>query len=262
MRKLSKALRVDLLRSVFSRFFLLSIGLMLAWLMLCGWTYYTSDYAIRYGSVQLLLNDTLIEGSGFLYLLPAVAASGYGWSYCTDYNSKFSLEAQSRVGMWAYSVSKVISVALAAFLASALAMGIYVLFLCTLGMKPPVREDAWGVVAYMGLVAKGQDLLYYLARFLITGLTCSFWAVTALTASAYIPNRYVILFVPVILRYGADVLASMFPLPRIISIGLITVAQPFDDDILSLLWSVEYLLLLIVLCGWLFCRRLRKERGQ
>ena len=144
MRKLSKALRVDLLRSVFSGFFLLSIGLMLAWLMLCGWTYYTSDYAIRYGSVQLLLNDTLIEGSGFLYLLPAVAASGYGWSYCTDYNSKFSLEAQSRVGMWAYSVSKVISVALAAFLASALAMGIYVLFLCTLGMKPPVREDAWG----------------------------------------------------------------------------------------------------------------------
>ena len=57
MRKLSKALRVDLLRSVFSGVFLLSIGLMLAWLMLCGWTYYTSDYAVQHACAQAEQGD-------------------------------------------------------------------------------------------------------------------------------------------------------------------------------------------------------------
>lgn len=72
-----------------------------------------------------------------------------------------------RVGFWAYGFAKVLSVALSAFLAAAVSIGLFVGALFLLGL-PETQPALEGGEGYLGFAASGHTVGYYLARITIT----------------------------------------------------------------------------------------------
>ena len=70
------------------------------------------------------------------------------------------------------------------------------------------------------------------------------------------------LLAPLLIYYAYWVVQSMIPHSGWFSLYAVLFGQPISHAGLSFLWSVVFLLTLIVLCGRLFLWRLRKEQGE
>lgn len=265
-----RALKVDLRRSVLSRRFLLTVVLMLAWMLVNSATN-IFIYGFLYGfGIPYTFNAALVGEFGLGMIVLAIATVPYSTSYQADQECGFDRHAIERVGFTSYSVSRVISVALSAFLAFVAAAGLFLLALSLSGAPhntiPGNGEYLNG--DYLDLVVTVGPWCYYLVRFAISGLTCAMAAVFALYICALIPNGYVALLSPLIGYYAyVPVISIIMKLTggseiiRLFVLNYIVTFQVNSNNGFSFLWAVIYQLTVIVLCGRGFCRRLRKEQG-
>lgn len=268
MRALGRALRVDLCRSVLSRAFALTVALMLAW-MCCNSAHYLFDpYMWSQISAPLMLNRATCTPMGLTPLLFAVATVPYTWSFLQDRESGFENQALERVGFWAYGFAKVLSVALSAFLAATVAIGLFLLALSTLGLLES-KARLEGAGGYLDLAASGHVVGYYLARITVTGLSCSLASVFGLMMTAMIPNVFVGLLAPLVGYYLYTVVHMILCfithsvwISRAFSLDGVLFDQTFESPGFSLLWASVLLLTMTALCAKGFLGRLRKELGQ
>lgn len=268
MRALGRALRVDLRRSVLSGAFLLTVALMLAWMCFNSAHYlFNPDRWSQVSAPKMLFNATCTS-LGLAPLLFAIATVPYAWSFLQDRESGFENQAVERVGFWAYGFSKVLSVALSAFLAAAVAIGLFAVALSFLGL-PETHRSAEGEGGYLAFAASGHAVGYYLARITVTGLSCSLASVFGLMMTAMIPNVFVGLLAPLVGYYLYTVVHMILCLithsvwiSRAFSLSGVLFDQTFESPGFSLLWASVLLLTMTALCAKGFLGRLRKELGQ
>ena len=149
MRALGRALGVDLRRSLLSGAFFLTVALMLAWMCFNSAHYLFNPAMWSQISAPKMLFIATCTSLGLAPLLFAIATVPYAWSFLQDRESGFENQAVERVGFWAYGFAKVLSVALSAFLAAAVSIGLFVgRFSCWVCRKlsPPWKGEtglAW-----------------------------------------------------------------------------------------------------------------------
>lgn len=266
-----RAVRVDLHRAVVSRRFLLTVGLMLAWLTMNGGTEIFIYGFLYKAGIPSVFNSAITGSHGWGMIVLSMATMPYATSFLTDQETGFCYHAINRVGFHAYAIARVISVGLSAFLAIVTAAGVFLLGLCLSGAPidtiPGNGQSFNGI--YTDFVLQVGPWCYFLVRFVLSGLSVAMAAVFALCVSTFIPNPYVVLLAPLILYYGWDAIMTIF---YHISGGTIRFVKYFaminnitfqvsPNNGFSFVWSTTFLLTLTALSGRCFVRRLRKEQG-
>lgn len=259
-----RALRVDLRRAICSKVFILSAVLLLLWQFMNCINILPSAYFWSESntvSMVYVLNFAVTDTSAFAPLLLPIGAVPYACSFLTDRESGFEAQAVERVGTRTYGVSKVVSTAVSSFLAVTAAIVLFLGILYLGGMQE-LPKYPLGNSQYYALVDEGHVYLFYLVRTVITGLGAALAGVVSMTISAFVANAYVALLAPLLIYYAYWVVQSMIPHSGWFSLYAVLFGQPITHAGLSFLWSVVFLLTLIVLCGRLFLWRLRKEQGE
>lgn len=205
-------------------------------------------------------------GNGNLsFLILAIAALPYAWSYCQDKESGFLDSVLERVGIQAYSRARVVSVAASAFLAVQFALLLFAGFLL-FQQVPATALTADGTGPYTQIAAEGNFLLYYFVRATLTGLTCGLAAEFGLAVTVIITNVHIAFIIPLLGFYAVYIIQMI--LWELFSFNFEGMwiysffGLPFQNRIISFFWSAEWILLLTVLSGWYFCKKLRKETGK
>lgn len=262
---LIRALKVDLRRSLWAPSFLITILLLLAWMLLGNFRMlfpFSIDY-LNYHGLGRMLNRATTSFLDQAYLLLPIATVAFSGSYLTDQKSGFLDSIIERVGIQAYGRSRILTAALAPFLASAVAILIYTAValaggISAIGNIPPDQYGFYGYPYSSLLGADGSHFLtYLLVRIVITGLTAGLSSVFALAVSAFVRNYYVTMLAPLIAYFLLLTLGDIIPF--FLDPYNIPFSQTFQDAWLSFIWAVVYLLTMTALCGCLFLWKLRKE---
>lgn len=138
-------------------------------------------------------------------ILPLMAALPFGTAFCADWQNSFAPAAVTRSGRRRYLVSKVLSSAISGALASAMGM---LLFIAVLNLRfppdfaaePYLGGDVAGLLHLLNGGGAGAYLAYYGAHLLLAMLSGMFWAMSALTFSAFYPNVALTLCAPLVLH--------------------------------------------------------------
>ena len=183
----------------------------------------------------------------------------FGDSFCIDWKNRFIRYSVIRTSVSAYSVSRVLVVALSSL--SAIFLG-YLLTLLLFSLHMPlvspydVENWSWPITLF-GFTEQVNPLMFLIARAFVVSLACAFWAVFALFISTVVANVFVVYVAPLVANYF---LAAIPPLPDIVNIReLIRWTFIFPDAGLSLLYVTVSFLLLIAAFGYLFCRNVRRR---
>lgn len=256
-----EVLLLDLGRSVCSLRFLFGIFSILIWMIVnIGYEFLHYDYALESGTVYLL--RMALDGSNMGPVLLVIAAIPYATAFLAEKECGFQIEMEKRIGIYRYSVSKVIATVLSAFL---LAVASILLFLglLTLLHIPHVLQNESMAVYYEGLcVTKGVGW-YYCVKIVLTGVGCSLSAMFALFINSYIPNAYASMLSPMIGYYlWNSILNLLFPLlpvsiiwQMISPLNLFFAQVWLGNSLLSFLWTILFMTLITAFLGIQFVKR-------
>lgn len=184
-------------------------------------------------------------------------------SFCSDWEHHFIRSSLIRSGHAAYTWSKVAATAASAFLAVFLANMITASLLAS--HLPAFLETdlEYGGNPYstdaISRLAVGSPWSFYTALSAAGALACMSWAVFALLVSTYLPNRLVVLAVPIIIYYA---LVYFVPLPPFLTPSSVmygTVGGPDDNPGLVMLYLFMLNTALVVIWGLLFSQNVRRR---
>ena len=252
--QLFRATRIECKRSIKSVSFVSQILLLFAMMCLNNIEVFSG---IRSHEGLLSTVSIGLTESDFSYLLLLLGTISYAWSYCVDHNCGFEKEAVTRVGISRYGIGKLVAAVCSSFLAAELAILLFGLFQLARGVG---TDDILSGNEYLGLVESHGVGTYLCCRMIVTGLSCGLAAALALAVSAYCRNIYLSMFAPLLLYLT---MLSVFRLnltpiselnPERIQFGRV-----YEEPIKAFWWAVGYLSILILLCGFCFVKRIRRE---
>lgn len=258
MNSFFRSLSVDLKRSIFSRSFLTMVALIFA-MQFLNTIYLTTTSMLAKCCWEDLLEAGL-DGN-FTEMLFCIAATGYAWSYCVDHKSGFFQQAVQRVGIRSYCLSRIVSVAVSAFLATVVSMGLFVLFSMALTSGNIVDKSYYRNMGYMDLVADGKSGLYFVVSCTHMGLACSAIALTGLVVSAYTPNTYMTVFTPLLISMLVQAVNGIVGMQMQWSLHGILFGYSNFGSVAATFGVCSILILCgMVLLGDLFYHRVEKRR--
>ena len=249
-----RATRVEFKRSIKSVSFVSQILLLFTMMCLNNIEVFsgTKSHEGLLSTVSIGLTD-----SDFSYLLLLLGTISYGWSYCVDHNCGFEKEAVTRVGLTRYGVGKHLAAVWSSVLAAVLSVLLFVLVQLARGVG---MDDIRSGNEFLGLVEIHGIGTYLCCRMIVTGLSCGLAAAFALAVSAYCRNIYLSMLAPLMLYLT---MVSVFrldliPIPEI-NPDTILFGRVYEEPVKSFWWAMGYLSILILLCGFFFVKRIRKE---
>ncbi|MCD8119485.1 MAG: hypothetical protein LUE29_08410 [Lachnospiraceae bacterium] len=191
----------------------------------------------------------LIGFSGFTMFLGfslITAVLPYSGAFCEDAQNRFLIPFVKRGSPGVYAAGTVaacgISSFLCVFLAQALCLGIYGLFL------PVVGENFVPGNYTYSLIQEEHYVLYLLVQTSLYALRGAFFGLMSLLASTFVRNKFVIYSVPFILYYFLMKFGySVFDLPMTLNVRGIYFSFVFGEA--YELRSLAYTLLITVLVG-------------
>lgn len=256
MKPIVRVMFIDLQRAFGSiSFFLAVVGVAIIY-------YAGARSEINYAPDVLLLFKYSTEASGFHKLILLFCVLPYTISFCEDWNSNYIKAIVIRSGLRQYAISKMISCAFSAGIS--VWMGI-ALFIAPLMVNIPLvsttagNYEAFATQTLAGeWLLEGRYLLYFAVYIYLASLAGAFWAVVGLCASAFIPNKFVALFIPFIGFYILVFFTYEFPvwlqLSKIAN-GDIGIAGTFP----SLLYATLLFAVLFFLVGLLFMKMVARR---
>ncbi len=203
MKRLLACLRLDLRRAVFSLRFLAAV---LGFALLLDLNLPREPWPAE---APYLFSLTYKYGFYIFFFLCAVIP--YAGSYLADMQDGYLKCLVRRVPLWAYSLSKCLTVLLSGALANLLGTG---LFIADLYLRFPAHSAAG--ISYSGwdtLLSQGAVAGYFLTKALLTALLGGTFATLALLLSTIIKNSFVVLAAPLLLYYFLNELTLLLPLP-------------------------------------------------
>lgn len=157
-------------------------------------------------------------------ILPLMAALPFGTAFCADWQSSFAPAAVTRSGRRRYLMSKALASALSGALVSALGMLLFILVL-NLRFPPdfgaePFLGDVAGLQHQLAGGGAGAYLSYYGSYLFLALLSGMFWAMSALTFSAFYPNVALTLCAPLVLHRLMGEVGNWVYIPRWMNVTL------------------------------------------
>ena len=207
--------------------------------------------------------EMLIGLSMFKKILVVLAAVPFVSSFCSDWNMQFIRPVIIRSGVRRYIWSKIGVCTLSSFIT--IFMGFFLfIFVCSIWV-PVYPQDLSSEIfpPFEILATSSVPFLYLVIKVFIFSIGCSFWVITGLTISAFIPNRFVSLIVPLASSYIIEELTENFP--SWINPYRLTRAKDVINQgaVVSFVYYVFIFALLICLLGLIFSwqvrRRIRNE---
>lgn len=256
---------LDLQRSVCSVRFLFGTIFVLTWMTVnIGNALLNYQTVFETGIVTLL--RLALDGSNMGPVLLVIAAIPFSTMYLTEKECGFQQEMAKRVGIRAYSISKVIATFLSAFLLAVVGISLFLgmLTLLKIPHTPPYEAMA---IYFEGLSVTHGVGWYYTVKIIITGFVCGLAAVFALFTSSYISNAYAAILSPMIGYYlwicALNLLYPLWP-----SSGIWQMVSPINlffaqvwlgSALPSFLWTTGFLLILTIALGTQFVKRSCRE---
>ena len=136
------------------------------------------------------------------------------------------------------------------------------LFVVILRLQYPADNDfRVDYSGYDAIISMGRPYLYFFVKSLLSAALGSAFAVVALYLSTFLRNMIATLAVPLVLYYTINELTVFGLIPDFLSPTVMMYRPPLSS--LNIAGNVAYTLLLclavILLMGWLFDERVRKE---
>ncbi len=248
--KLFKCLRTDIMRSIFSARFLISVigygVLLIANIPVDPWP---TDAAYIF---------SLSYKYGFYIFFFLCAAIPYSMAFIKDTENGYLKSYLSRVSPNVYGLSKCIATVLSGMLAVTLSTVIFIAFLNIKFGSTDVNSISFS--GWDTIITENGTLAYYAVKTFLTALYGGSFALLSLTVSTKIRNSFVIPALPVLIYYALNELSILLKLPLWCDLSsMIYIPIKPDDLLFSLLYvTLIFSALCIVLCI-IFLRSLRKN---
>lgn len=261
-----RILNLDFRKSICSSRFMLGSILMLLW-MISNVVHEIPSYERAVWSGAPYLFDMAVDGT--LYMGPVllvISTIPYSSSYLIEHDSGFQKMIVMRVGITDYCISKVLVTAVSSFLMAMVGMGLFLGALCFFRLPQSVHYDSVKGF-YLDLVYTVGPGVYYVVKFVTTGLTCSLSAVFSLMCTSYISNLYMCALSPLIGYYlilcvldlialsAQDTVLVVLFNPTALFFGQISAG----NNLFSFIWASTVLITFTVLCGRVFALKLGKD---
>lgn len=218
---------------------------------------------MSYAPDILLMVEYAASGSGTNSLVLLFCVLPYTMSFCSDWDSKYIRMIVARVGPFRYTVSKFFSCFFSSWLATAAGILFFILpFSLILPLVSPDAENVQNYVAMSTLqeqmLGQGQFVLYFIIYIFLRSLHNGFWAAVGLCASAYIPNRFVAVFVPYIGFFMLSFVTYQFPTwLRLSKLG--TADFTLGGVAFNIIYAILFFAVLLFIMGLLFFQTVKKR---
>lgn len=161
------------------------------------------SYLLRDDYGDALMCFFLSSSLGFVApVMPLVAALPFGTAFCADFSSGYVPSIVTRSGKRRYLWSKSLTCAVSGGLVNMCGMLAFILLLNVKFPQNFQEEVFLGDIAGLETLLLGGGFssyaLYYLARLVLAFFSGAFWAMTAMTFSAFYPNVALTLCAPLV----------------------------------------------------------------
>ncbi|MBD5560127.1 MAG: hypothetical protein HDQ87_07220 [Clostridia bacterium] len=255
-----RCLRADLRRALGGWLFWTVVGLIVVFQLLDM----SEEYLISLragGSSAVYLFSSFAWNNALLFMCLAMLPAAL--SFCTDWEHQFIRSSMIRSGQPAYSWSKVAATAVSAFLAVFLANIVTASLLASRLPALPAYAYEEGYNVYqpdaIGSLAMESPWIYYIAESAVRALACMSWAVFALFISTCMPNRLVVLAVPVIIFYAITYFVLLPPILTPTNLMNGTIGSLEDSPGRAIAYLIVLNTLMIAVWGILFSKNIRRR---
>ena len=147
-------------------------------------------------------------------MMLVIATIPFSTMYLYEKDSGFLEEIQKRVGIYTYSISKVIVTFISDFLVALISIIVFLALMTFLGIPHTLHNESLAV--YYEEISLSEGVIwYYSVKITIAGFVCGLAGVFSLFVSSYIANAYAAILSPVIAYYLwnsiLNMVYSLFP---------------------------------------------------
>jgi hypothetical protein len=244
--------------------FIASVILTVCFLIFDMWTDFTNGFAEKWQGLSVwyfYFFSVVTMGTYSSNMLPMLAALPFSASYCEEQTAGITPFIVSRTSKETYCVSKILTGVLAGGLTLSLGVLLHTFLLST--QMPLLDADALRQMQdlpYGSAIRSGTGIGYFLIGAYLAFLRGALSAAAAMTVSAYITNKYVTIVSPLILKFIAVRCYGILKVPNDARLDLLLRGRSsIGTDGGTLLAVSIVVVLLVLLCGFLFVRRVRRE---
>lgn len=189
----------------------------------------------------------------------SVCVLGAACVYCMDAKANAMNQLLIRSSYWKYTVSSVAVSAITGFLCMVLAE---LLMLAVYGSVLPLHYEVEAVYDVSGypLLRSRHYYLHIASDIVLNGLRGAFFSIVTFLISAFVKNQFVIVASPMIVFFIFMRFGYMYFPPEfdIINVKNVYYTYVWIEEGVSLLYTLGYTLLVAVICGIIFYKRLRR----
>jgi hypothetical protein len=244
---------MDLLRAVISVRFVWTVLFIFVVMEISSYGYIDPRAHV---DVFYLLGGAIGASGSSIFLFCIAPIMPFGTAFATDVEDKAYPFWVVRTGISGYSSSKFVAAALSGFLSIAAGIGLFTLIM---SFFFPFFIQINSGNPYVVLLETNQPGAYLVLIMIHFGLSGTLFAGGAMAVSAYIPNKFSVVAIPVVVFWVLMRVTSIPGIPEILQIGIIVQAFTGTTPWAAMLNKlVPTLLILIALFG-LFRSKIRRR---
>ncbi len=195
------------------------------------------------------------------YFMTILAAIPFAASYSIEQNSRFFYYKISRCKRTDYYISKIGVAALYGGMATLLGSLLFILALSTyMPLVTPAKLLEMTPLPYYDALVVGNGKLYFAIVLFLAFLSGALWGSTGMCASAFIPNPYVAVCSPFIIKFFLVELGRLLKLPAGIRLDLILNARgSLVSDSITLMIATIWVISIILIYYRVFSHRVERR---
>lgn len=204
---------------------------------------------------ELLVNLSMTKK-----LIVLCSAFSYVTSFCNDWSCQFTKPVIIRSGINKYTLSKLITCFTTTFLVSFMGMTLFIVSLSLWYPLFPAGDLAASVFPpFDSLAYSVFPAFYLLIQIAVFSMASATWSTVGLAVSAYIPNGFVAITVPVVASYILEEFTSIFP--PFLDLYFITRSSPVLNQgaFVSFLYFTFIFLIISAFAGYIFHNQVRRR---
>jgi membrane protein len=185
------------------------------------------------------------------YLLPIFVSLSYSVSYCTEENNHMVGYIIFRSGKRKYGYAKTLTATISGGLTALVGSLLFVIVLSTrLPLTTPQYIVESQILPFSSLLSHGGGLLYLLVVIYLIALSGALWSEAGMWISAYLPNPYVVLSFPMLLKFLMVQTGRLLRLPDALRLDyLLSANARFFSDGITLVVVTFAVVGIVVLMG-------------
>jgi hypothetical protein len=204
-------LKADLSRALLSLNFIISI-IFIIFVMFIS----SSGFIANTSDVIYILGHALTGSGSTLFILCIAPILPYGMSFASDLEDKASPFWVIRTGAKKYAASKFISSIIAGFLCVGISIAVFTLIL---SMFLPLFKEISSGDSYTALLENNWAGMYLLTIAVHYSLSSALFAGAAVAVSAFIPNKFSVIAVPIVIYFVYMRLTDQASIPEFLKAG-------------------------------------------